>query len=648
MSMFLCGLAFGSGGKIIRQQFAAYFAQGGPNSAAERYLASIDEDGTWADIDYASQRRGNWPTRNHLDRLADMASAYADPASVFHRDEGMKQAVLRGLDHWIQNDYRNPNWYNARIGVPYRLGSALVLMGDAVPAEMLQAAQPIFGRSELGMTGQNKVWCAGIGIMKGLLYADSELLGRAVGEVWSELQVSTGEGIQPDWSFHQHGPQQQFGNYGLSFGDDMVQWAYVLRGTEYALAGEKLEVLRRYLLEGPSWILWNGRMDLSGCGRQVDRGCQQRKARSILRQLEGMKKIDPRFRDDYQLRLDSFSGRNGGAAGRNSIVGFKPFWRSELAVQRRPDWYASVKMSSTRVVGSESCNSENVLGLHLGDGVLLTYIDGREYENIMPLWDWKRLPGTTCDQGLETLLPKTLEGYGGSDFSGVIGCGETGAAAMIYKRGGLTARKSWFLFQDGIVCLGAGISGETAGSVFTSVEQSRLAGPVSRADGGVLHGGIRYEFSEGEPVVKTGTVTGDWGSCFPARGSVPAEGGVFSLWLDHGKSPDGARYAYRICPSGDSADVQFKAEIVANSESVQAVRCGDVLYAVFYEAGKLDAGPAGEIEVDGACLLYTDGRRIVAADPAHALELLAVRVNGRVYQVELPRGAERGKQVEVQ
>ena len=120
------------------------------------------------------------------------------------------------------------------------------------------------------MTGQNKVWCAGIGIMKGVLYEDADLLSQAVGDVWSELRVSTGEGIQPDWSFHQHGPQQQFGNYGNSFGKDLVQWASVLRGTSYALKGDALEILRGYFLEGPSWILWRGRMDVSGLGRQLD------------------------------------------------------------------------------------------------------------------------------------------------------------------------------------------------------------------------------------------------------------------------------------------------------------------------------------------------------------------------------------------
>ncbi|MDQ8183310.1 polysaccharide lyase family 8 super-sandwich domain-containing protein [Pelagicoccus sp. SDUM812005] len=636
----------GAGEQLIRRQFVEYFGQAAlAEPALEEYLASIGEMGTWPDIDYASQRRGEWPTRTHLDRLKDMAAAFSDRESPWFGDEAMKRAVLSGLDHWIRNDYQNPNWYNGRIGVPYRLGSALLLMGDAVPQEMLEAARRILYRSELGLTGQNKVWCAGIGIMKGVLYGDRELLDRAVAEVWSELRVSTGEGIQPDWSFHQHGPQQQFGNYGDSFGVDMVQWASVLRGTEFALAGESLEVLRNYLLEGPSWILWKGRMDLSGCGRHLDEGSQLAKARSIRRQLERMKAIDPDFRDGYQLRIDSMERRGSG------FVGFNPFWRSEMAVQRRPDWYASVKLSSTRVIGSESCNEENMLGLHLGDGVLLTYVDGDEYEDLVPLWDWRRLPGTSCDQGLVDLTPATLDGFGGSDFSGVLGAGETGMAAMVYKRGGLEARKAWFFLGDRIFCLGAGIRGETIGPVFTSVEQSRRSGAVKQEGRWVWHNGIGYEFLDGEPEVLSERVQGNWKESFPTRGDRPESGDVFSIWIDHGKSPHGGSYAYRVYPelsleSAQALGAAGTSRVLANSPEVQAVEHEGSLYAVFYEAGGIETRSWGEVAADGPCLLVFEGGRLLVSDPTHSLQALTVQVEGKAYRANLPPGAERGRQVE--
>lgn len=510
--------------------------------------------------------------------------------------------------------------------------TAFILLGDDLPESMLKDAQPILNRSKMGMTGQNKVWCAGIALMKGLLADNSEMMKTASDAIWSELRITTEEGIQPDWSFHQHGPQQQFGNYGGSFGASMVMWGSILRGSNYALGGGLLAILRNYLLEGPSWILWKGRMDLSGCGRQVDEGCQTAKARGIQRQLKQMGSIDP----DYRSRYETVNG----------LTGHKSYWRSDMAVHRRPEWYASVKMSSTRVIGAETCNDENMLGLHLGDGVLLTYQTGAEYEDIVPLWDWKRLPGTTCDQGLENLTPKSWNGgYGGSDFSGVLGDGETGMASMIYKRDNLSAQKSYFFLTDHMVCLGSGISGETLGDVYTSVEQSWLTGDVKRGKGWMKHSGVAYQFIDSEPVLKTDRIEGNWLPVFPTRGDQPVEGNVLSLWINHGKSPKGATYAYRVVPCAGSEEV--KSTVLSNTEAVQAVACEGMIYAVFYEAAKLKAAKNRIIETDGPCLMQFSEGLIMVADPTHNLQTLEVKVNGKSMIVDLPQGAERGKQVTV-
>ena len=49
--------------------------------------------------------------------------------------------------------------------------------------------------------------------------------------IQEELNVSEGEGIQSDWSYHQHGSQLQFGNYGLSYLEDMLRWYQILNKT---------------------------------------------------------------------------------------------------------------------------------------------------------------------------------------------------------------------------------------------------------------------------------------------------------------------------------------------------------------------------------------------------------------------------------
>ena len=79
-----------------------------------------------------------------------------------------------------------------------------------------QEAIRVMEQSQFGMTGQNKVWLAGNVLIRGLLLNDAELIKEARENICSEIVLGQKEGIQPDWSFHQHGPQQQFGNYGLS------------------------------------------------------------------------------------------------------------------------------------------------------------------------------------------------------------------------------------------------------------------------------------------------------------------------------------------------------------------------------------------------------------------------------------------------
>lgn len=635
MWVLCCGIlsARAAAPRLIQKQFREYFVQAAPGeSSAERWLKSQRSDGTWKDVDYKSQRRGDWPTRQHLKRVETMAVVYNDSGAKLYHSDALRLAVEKGLGHWLEKDYRNPNWWHGRIGIPRLLCNILMLMGDALPDEYREQARPILNRSKMGMTGQNKVWCAGIAFQKGLLYGDNELMEKGVGAIWSELRVSTDEGIQPDWSFHQHGPQQQFGNYGLSFAADMVKWAAILRGTDYALAGEKLETLRNYLLEGSSWIVWNGRMDLSGCGRQIDQGAQASKGRAAIRQLETMKRIDP-----------SHAGRYEAARQR---IGFKPFWRSEMAVQRREKWYASVKMSSTRIIGAETCNSENMQGLHLGDGTLFLYQQGDEYEDIVPVWDWKRLPGTTCDQGCEKLEPKSWNrGYGGSGFSGVLGGGETGMAAMVYKRNALSAHKAWFFLKDHIVCLGAGISGDTKGSVYTSVEQAWFKGGVGQGKNVVQHNGIAYQVLDGTPEFGVCEVEGNWLACFPTRSDRPAAGKVFNMWIDHGVSPENASYAYKVFPNVGKEGSALTSTVLENTTKLQAVEVDGGLQAVFYEAGKVALENGEKISVDGACLLSLSNGRLTVADPAHELQSLGVEVNGVVKKIDLPQGADKGKQV---
>lgn len=214
-------------------------------------VASLGEDGAWGDIDYHSTQRATWPTGNHLSRVLQMAVAW----SATGKPAELATAIHRALGYWLAHDYQCPNWWYNQIGGPQAMFTTALLLGDELrPEERTYFIQTVLPRAKIGMTWQNKVWLAGNTLMGGLLQRDDTLVKTAAEVIFAEMAVATKEGIQPDFSFHQHGAQQQLGNYGLAFAGEMTKWGDILRGSPWAMPSVKLEILRKYLLDGESWI----------------------------------------------------------------------------------------------------------------------------------------------------------------------------------------------------------------------------------------------------------------------------------------------------------------------------------------------------------------------------------------------------------
>ncbi|MBP3361275.1 MAG: S-layer homology domain-containing protein [Clostridia bacterium] len=161
------------------------------------------------------------------------------------------------------------------------------------------------------------------------------------------------------------------------------------------------------------------------------------------------------------------------------------FYNMDKAAHQRDDWSLGVSMSSSRIFNYESINGENTTGWYLADGRTEYYIKGKDTNGTLGYWkniDPYRLPGTTVDtqtrkkasiaQGNEYLSSKDfvggvmLEGaystaamelesyHNAADFGK--DNGSYGGKAPAHKSD-LTAKKSYFMFDDETVCLGADI-----------------------------------------------------------------------------------------------------------------------------------------------------------------------------------------------
>jgi chondroitin AC lyase len=648
----------------------------GGSNEAEVHLNNMKEDGSWADIDYLSKERGAWSPRSHLSKLLEIARAYQTKDNKVYQNQHVSKKIHLSLNYWLDNDFQCPNWWYPVIGVPMVLNPIMILMEAELSKEQLKKALVILNRCEIGKTGQNKVWQSGNVLLTSLLTRNIEMVEKASESIKEELVVSQNEGIQPDWSYHQHGPQLQFGNYGLSYVGDMIKWITILRNTNYAFDESKVSILRNYLLEGQQWVIWKEQMNISSCGRQLFVDSQVLKAKKLSASIKAMEVLDPDNLDQYVKANDYLT-----------LSGNKHFWRSDYQIQRNADYYFSVKMCSERVIGAESCNSENIQGYYMGDGAAFLYQSGEEFTNIFPFWDWKKIPGTTIHQDDDPLPILTCSGYRiESDFVGGVSDEKDGITTMKYIRNGLTANKSWFMIDDKIVCLGSGVSSSEGFPVTTSIDQSYLKGEVLinlknqvKSSGEkeeledpawVLHNNTGYLFPKGgNLVLEAKNVEGSWNRVAKRYPEDRINADIFKLWFVHGTNPKAGSYEYVIVPN--ATKVQLKElEVdnpfrIINKEHLQAVETVDGSKAgiSFYSAGKADI--MGGVEVSQACLILMERKnndlQLSVSDPTQKLSEIQITLEGHyeyensekigsstIVNIKLPMGMELGKTAIVQ
>lgn len=632
---------------------------------AHRLLAKLRTDGSWPDINYQSTARSDWPPCTHLTRTLGLVVYARLPGTSASDRTNCLNAVHRALAYWRQHDFKCANWWYNQIGVPKILGNVALLMGNNLSGnERGYIAGTVLARAKVGsMTGQNRIWLAANGLMQAILTNDEKLMDRAAGVIQQELRVSTSEGIQPDWSFHQHGPQQQFGNYGMACAVEMSRWATVLRHTPWAFSDSKMKILRGYLLHGENWVCWRGVMDISACGRQLFPHSPWSKAAVIRGVMKIMAMADPDHATDYL----AFVSRNQPEAP-NDLVGNRYFWRSDYLIQRYPGWMISLKMSSRRVIGGETVNHENLSGRMLADGATFFYRTGHEYDDIFPVWNWHLIPGVTSCPGAESIHWTAANRKMDAAFVGGVSDGTNACAAMDFHRAGLRAKKSWFFAHNLVVCLGAGIASTNNQPIVTTLNQCLLNSPVIVQRKGrreevkgedrkldnaewVEQDGLRYTLLEPEALrLNAGQQTGNWNKVFTTPATPPADvsKNVFTLWIAHNPHAGNGHYAYSIAPANAVSQPALK--IFSNTRDLQAIRLGaggnSSIAAVFWKAGTANLDGL-EVKVDAPCLMLLDRGRVFVSDPTQNLADLRVSVGGKSARVKLPVGGEAGKTVEL-
>ena len=520
------------------------------------YLELMDSDGSWRDIDYADTRRSGWDPKRHADRLLEMVKVYLTPGTPLYASRSLNEMIHRGLGYWFSVRPECLNWWQNEIGVPKTLGPACLLIEDELSEEERQGIVDVLSAAKIKMTGQNKVWLAGNVLLRGLLQNDPDLVGMARDTIASEICVGRAEGIKSDWSFHQHGPQQQFGNYGLAFLTGMGFYYRLFKDTPYQFDSDQEEILRNFIEKGYKWTIWHRNMDVSALGRQLFHNAQLHKA--------------------YALAFTAADfGIGGFPADGNLLKGHRHFDESDYTVHRSADWMATVKMSSSRVIGTEVVNEDNLLGYYLGDGATFYYARGDEYREVFPFLDWRKIPGVTAyeDNAPMPTVRKT-KSRNRSGLVGGLGSDAQGMSVMNLDRDGLTGRKAWVFTDDFVLCLGSGITSDSLKNVTTAIDtRLKRSDFLLVSDQGcesvdgkethaskemrLWHDGTGYVVLPGDSLHFEGVKrTGSWNSFMKMYRPVELEGEVVSIHLSHGVAPQDASYEYFVLPASTPEKVR--------------------------------------------------------------------------------------------
>lgn len=648
------------------------------DAAAIKLFDKWQEDGSWSDINYKAKDITKWQPSTHLDRLRTIVNAYTDKDGSFYGNPQIFNKIQSALTFWYAQDPKSDNWWHNEIDVPQKLGELLISLryGSQKLSKELEAN--LIKRMKRGVaenkTGANKTDIALHYFYRALLTQDKALLKLAVDQLLEPVALVDGaEGLQYDYSYMQHGPQLYISGYGAVYLTGIVKIGKYVADTPYAMSKEQVALFSKFYRDVYLKTFRSKYIDFNVEGRGISRKDLLKKTSEKYR-INNAKLIDPKNADDWEnnrLRVDSAE-----APSFKVTPYHQHFWKADYTLHIRPNYSFNVRIASNRTNRSESGNKENLYGRYLSDGATNIQVNGPEYFNIMPIWEWDKIPGTTSVDNKEDLLLDKFWGHlGDNAFAGGVSDQVYGATAYQLQYDNVLAKKAWFFFDDEIVCLGADIHSKDERNVTTTLNQTWLNGKVSSsvadiktespeqmniaANGWLFHNGVAYVFPKPSQVnVSTATQTGSWYKINNSFGKAEVSGSVFKAWIDHGKQPEGADYAYIVLPGLKDAAALKKynspIEIVRNDKNVQAVfhKKLNLTQVVFYTAGTATVNGL-EITVDKPSVLMVKSlkgaeKEVLVADPLQKETALKVSLknakNGvqKDLSITLPTGPYKG------
>jgi len=623
---------------------------------------------------------GNDPARiqTTYTRLGYMALAYASKGSDLYHNQDMLEDILYGLqwmnDSKIYADGKSSyqNWWQWQIGVPLELHNICVLlydvMSDSLRNKILAATE--YYQPDVTMSGANRAWESEVIIGRGIIEGNVDTIAIGVAGLDGVLgMTASGDGFYDDGSFVQHNFYSYTGGYGRSLLISLSDIFYLTDGTKYEITSALKNNVYTWIKDAYAPLFYKGAFMDMARGREMSREASQTElaGHTIIAAMLRIAENAPSRQKGEIRSMAKYWIQSGGAAdyygdvsaseiitaqalmsdnavtAMSAPVFYKQFNNMDRAVQATENYTVALSMHSSRIGNYESINSENQKAYHTADGMLYLYNnDDDAYQDAYwPTANMYRLPGTTVlkDTSVEGNARNGKAWVGGTALNGLYGVSGMELNPVGYD---LEAKKSYFMLDDEIVCLGTDITSDDSIETETIIESRKLSGQGDSAfsvDGiekpteadyneiinnakwahlsGVNDGAdIGYYFPDGEDInVIREERTGTWKNLRTDASSTPYTARWLTMWVNHGINPQAQDYSYVILPGKTSAQTKEYANnspvrIVANDSKVQAVKDTNsgLLGANFWTDTKQSADILTVNKKASAMLKTTNGR----------------------------------------
>ncbi len=628
------------------------------SESGKLYIADLDAKAT--EVSGTISSNGSWPITTiknedsteiaHYRKIYTLTKAWATKGSAYYHKSSVLKNIKAALEYGYTLYYGLPVAYrshkdwtiNEKLTISEFLLNTLIILDQnnklsdknvAKYAEILNIRIPLpYGTA----VNENRTLYIMMGTAALLGNTDKikELSERYL--TGSFNLVTSGQGLYADGSYITDGNVASSGSHGIIAFNTLTNLVYAVNGTKADLPDDvkAVDFLYNWAINSVIPSIYNGSSIAATTGSYIAQSDEMgalgvstillltelldnERARELKSIVKAYASSDNTSFVPYLTGygINAFQKiEEDNKLTSKTISGAHPFAAMDKLVISAPRYSAALSISSIRSakfetrpikldINKEVYGAVNGSGWFEGDGMLLLSNPYYQINNVYWQYvNYGRLPGTTIDN--RTTTPSDSGGFTGmTSYAGFAAHGDFSVAANLMCNNNsnylsdLTAKKSWFIFDDEIVCLGAGISNTTLEPKTNTLKPQTIETVIENIFYGDNNSIILSADDPGNPnnelvpssssslLSNSSLYFSRYGGIYVptlkndalnARRNQTAAGNFIELWFDHGVTPKNATYEYAILPGSSISEFFEYTEsvgytVISNNETLQAV-----------------------------------------------------------------------------